>query len=104
MPSADLPEFFQEDLELESKWWWGGEHYQKTADAWLCNLDSNREQVMKLFYRVYGRDHSEQWFNRWRIFFLACSELFGFRQGREWGVSHYRFSKKHNGNGCHGPE
>jgi hypothetical protein len=32
---------------------------------------------------------------RWRIFFIAVEELFGWKQGEEWGVTHYLFSPKH---------
>jgi cyclopropane-fatty-acyl-phospholipid synthase len=91
MPSFDLPEFFQEDLQLKSKWWWGGEHYQKTAEAWLSNMDSHEKEIQKLFRKIYGKKESRRWVNRWRIFFMACAEMFGYRSGREWGVSHYLF-------------
>ncbi|MGD2160280.1 MAG: SAM-dependent methyltransferase, partial [Gammaproteobacteria bacterium] len=43
---------------------------------------------------TYGRDFAKMWFMRWRMFFLAVSELFGYRDGNEWFVSHYLFSKR----------
>ena len=94
MPSIDLPSYFQEDLSLECKWWLEGHHYEKTAEAWLRNMDKNKEKIIKIFYEVYGKPNSKRWFNRWRIFFMACAELFGYRGGAEWGVSHYLFKKK----------
>jgi cyclopropane-fatty-acyl-phospholipid synthase len=48
---------------------------------------------MPIMEQTYGEEHAEQWFQRWRIFFMACAELFGSESGREWYVSHYRFGR-----------
>ena len=93
MPSDDLPLFFQDRLKIEKRWRWDGTHYQKTAEAWLRNLDSNRQQVWPILQQTYGKDFAKMWFMRWRMFFLAVAELFGYRDGNEWFVSHYLFSK-----------
>ncbi len=93
MPSHYLLHQFQRNLFLENEWAWSGEHYQKTSEAWLVNMDQNKDKIMSLFNQTYGKD-SEIWFQRWRIFFMACAELFGYQKGREWGVSHYLFGKK----------
>lgn len=93
MPSHQLMAAFQDDLKLEKEWAWDGTHYQKTSEAWLQNQDRHREKILQLFTEVYGADQAKIWFQRWRIFFLAVAELFGFRNGQEWGVSHYLFSK-----------
>ncbi len=92
MPSADLLLHFQEDLRLERRWDINGRHYQRTCEAWLANQDRRRKQILGLFQEVYGAD-AARWVRRWRIFFMACAELFGYRGGEEWGVSHYRFEK-----------
>ncbi len=97
MPSLDLPGYFQEDLKLESQWWWEGQHYQKTAEAWFRNMDQHKDKIYELFSLVYGEKNAKQWFYRWRIFFMACAELFGYCHGNEWGVSHYLFHKNQNG-------
>jgi cyclopropane-fatty-acyl-phospholipid synthase len=98
MPSHDLLLFFQADLRIESQWAWDGRHYSRTANAWLENQDAHREEILAVFRQTYGdAATAERWFNRWRIFFMACAELFGFDNGNEWGVSHYRFVKPVNG-------
>ena len=94
MPSDDLPLFFQDALKLERRWRWNGGHYQKTSEAWLQNLDSHRDRVWPVLEATYGRDFAKMWFMRWRMFFLAVAELFGYRNGDEWYVSHYLFTKQ----------
>ena len=94
MPSHDLFAHFQEDLLLEDQWWLPGRHYQRTCNAWLRNLDARRDQVRPLLASTYGADAAHRWLVRWRLFFLACAELFGFRRGREWGVTHVRFAPR----------
>lgn len=94
MPSDELLPRFQDHLRLEQRWRWSGEHYQRTAEAWLRRLDENRERARAILGATYGSDRAELWFRRWRVFFLACAELFGFREGREWWVAHYRFARR----------
>ena len=91
MPSDDLPSFFQDNLTLKNKWQWSGEHYEKTANAWLENMDKNHEKALTVLEKIYGKADSVKWFNRWRIFFMACAELWGYKGGQEWFVSHYLF-------------
>ncbi|MBJ89947.1 MAG: SAM-dependent methyltransferase [Woeseia sp.] len=96
MPSNTLPERFQQHLALKSKWDWNGTHYQRTADAWLQKMDSNKSAIMPILNSTYGENDAGLWWMRWRIFFLAVSELFGMNGGREWGVGHYLFNKSYN--------
>ena len=91
MPSADLPLRFQRDLVLVQRAHWSGLHYAKTANAWLVKMDAHRGEIMPLMAATYGAERAEQWFQRWRIFFMACAELFGHAGGQEWFVGHYLF-------------
>jgi cyclopropane-fatty-acyl-phospholipid synthase len=93
MPSNDLLLYFQEDLRIERLWNLGGTHYQKTADAWLDNMDKHESLILPLFEATYGSDATRKWWAYWRVFFMACSELWGYRGGTEWIVSHYRFAR-----------
>lgn len=89
MPSDDLLARFARDMRVERQWRWNGRHYQKTADAWLAYLDSRRDKVMPILASAYGRANADRWLQRWRMFFMAVSELFGFADGQEWFVGHY---------------
>ena len=95
MPSDDLPLRFQQHLILLRRHRWNGRHYEKTANAWLAHMDRRRDRIMPILEETYGGENAEQWFGRWRIFFMACAELFGFNNGQEWFVSHYQFKRAH---------
>jgi cyclopropane-fatty-acyl-phospholipid synthase len=94
MPSDALLLYFQDDLVMERHWRVSGLHYSRTAEAWLANLDDHREQAAAILAEVYGRRLAKRWLRRWRIFFMACSELWGYRGGEEWLVSHYRLRRR----------
>ena len=93
MPSADLPLRFPSHLAVERQWAWNGMHYAKTCRAWLANLDEREDAVMPVLAETYGKSDAKRWFMRWRIFFMACEELFRYDGGREWFVSHYLFRR-----------
>jgi cyclopropane-fatty-acyl-phospholipid synthase len=102
MPADDLLLNFQQNVTIADHWLESGEHYQKTARAWLDNMDAHRDEVLQLFTKTYAsqvpqsekRAEATKWLVRWRVFFMACEELWGFRGGQEWGVSHYLFRKR----------
>ncbi|MGB1009902.1 MAG: SAM-dependent methyltransferase [Thiolinea sp.] len=94
MPSDDLPLYFQDDLRLEQQWRWQGQHYEKTCNAWLAEVDAQETEVRAILAATYGREDTQIWWMRWRIFFMACAELFAYNNGQEWYISHYLFSKR----------
>jgi cyclopropane-fatty-acyl-phospholipid synthase len=94
MPSYNLLLCFQDDVAIEDRWRVSGRHYQRTAEQWLRNMDRSRGQIMPVLGAAYGEKGAALWFRRWRIFFMACAELWGFRSGEEWLVAHYLFRKK----------
>ncbi|EIC20093.1 methyltransferase, cyclopropane fatty acid synthase [Thiorhodovibrio frisius] len=111
MPHDALPLQFQQHLRLLDHWRWDGRHYERTLNAWLARMDENRGQVMPILEQTYGGDPASEnlpsenlpsknpapaaalWWMRWRLFLMACAELFGFRAGQEWWVGHYLFER-----------
>jgi cyclopropane-fatty-acyl-phospholipid synthase len=88
MPSHDLIDRLDVPFEVERRWAVPGVHYARTSEDWLCNLERNRARALVLLAGVYGQDQASTWYQRWRVFFLSCAELFAFRGGSEWIVSH----------------
>lgn len=88
MPSFDVFTHFPKHLAVEQSWAVNGQHYEKTLNAWLEKMDGQRRELTPLFQKTYGKDW-KTWWVYWRLFFMACAELFGFHRGREWYVGHY---------------
>jgi len=93
MPSDHTLLYFQRDLQIQSHWRVNGRHYQATAEAWRQRLDAHRSEVLELFRATYGPEQALKHLVQWRVFFLACAELFGSGGGERWFVSHYLFQR-----------
>ncbi len=93
MPSENLLLNFQDDLRIEQQWWVDGRHYEKTSNHWLAGMDAKTDEILRTFKPAYG-EGAAIWFQRWRMFYMAVAELFGYADGDEWGVAHYRFAKR----------
>ena len=93
MPADELFLRICGQLELETRWRWSGQHYARTSECWLQNLDRKKSEILEIFGKEMEMEQASRTFHRWRIFFLACAETFGFDKGQEWWVSHYLFKK-----------
>lgn len=94
MPSFDLLKRYNRNLVVTNDWQWSGTHYERTCNDWLKKLDKNKAKALPILQQTYGHKDAKIWFYRWRVFYMACAELFGMRDGSEWFVAHYLFKKK----------
>ena len=92
MPSFDIFRHFEKDMKIEQDWKVNGQHYEKTLNAWLEKMDRQKHELVPLFRTTYGNEW-KTWWMYWRIFFMACAELFGYHHGKEWYVGHYLLKK-----------
>ena len=93
MPAHDLFSYFQDDLKLLQDWKVNGRHYQQTAEHWLRNMDAHKAEILPILADTYGHNNVTKWWSYWRVFYMSCAELWGYRDGNEWLVSHYLFKK-----------
>ncbi|QXC62983.1 cyclopropane-fatty-acyl-phospholipid synthase family protein [Aquihabitans sp. G128] len=94
MPSDDLFLHLQGDLVCTDHWQLSGVHYEKTANAWIDNLNANKAEVLAVLAADGGARHAKVWFRRWTAFFMGCAQLWGYRDGQDFGVSHYLFAPR----------
>lgn len=93
MPSNHLFFYFNNNLKVTSHWVVNGTHYGKTSEAWLNNMDKHRNEIMPILRSTYGNEQALKWWVYWRLFYMACAELFNYNHGNEWMVCHYLFEK-----------
>ena len=94
MPAVDTLLHFQDHLSLKQRWLVNGQHYQKTCNHWLQKLDQNKQIIIPHLADCYGQESANIWLQRWRLFYMACAELFGTNGGNEWLVAHYLFENR----------
>ena len=94
MPSDHLLLYFADHFKIQKHWRVNGMHYSRTSEAWLSKMDQHKKEIMPLLERTYGKDQAVRWWVYWRLFFMACAELFGYNGGEEWMVSHYLFENR----------
>ncbi|MFN8108302.1 MAG: cyclopropane-fatty-acyl-phospholipid synthase family protein [Thermoleophilia bacterium] len=92
MPAFDLPRRIPSPFAVTRAWAVDGRHYARTADAWRRNLEANRDAALEVLAWHHGRLGAERAYHRWRVFHMACQELFGAGDGRVWHVGHYRLA------------
>ena len=93
MPNHDLFKDLESDLNYQKSWMLSGTHYEKTSNAWLEKMDSNKTKILELFRRNNSNSVAKKKFYFWRLFFIACAEIFGYDGGSEWIISHHLFKK-----------
>ncbi len=94
MPSDHLLLYFANDFIVDQHWRVSGMHYARTSEAWLRRMDGNRTRILPILERTYGTKEADKWWVYWRVFFMACAELWGYDNGDEWFVSHYLFRRR----------
>jgi cyclopropane-fatty-acyl-phospholipid synthase len=94
MPAYDWLPRCADRLSLEDRWAVNGTHYGKTLEAWLALADRKRQTLIPLLEECYGAGQGKLWLQRWRMFFMACAELFNYGDGEEWFVGHYLFRRE----------
>jgi cyclopropane-fatty-acyl-phospholipid synthase len=94
MPAHDLLQEFDDDLRVLETWRVPGDHYKHTCEAWLRNMRAHREEILPILAATYGPDQATKWWVRWRVFFMACAELFAYAGGEEWFVGHYLLGRR----------
>ena len=57
-------------------------------------MDQNKETVHRILKEGYGEEEVNKQVFNWRLFFIFCSEVFGYSGGNEWHVAQYLFRKQ----------
>ncbi len=85
MPPADVFDRLEGTLQPIQQWEVCGTQYARTCRAWLDKLDGLRDEALAALREAPNPRVALQ---RWRMFLMACEELFAYGGGGEWFVRH----------------
>jgi cyclopropane-fatty-acyl-phospholipid synthase len=94
MPSHDLMSRFADDLVVSERWAVAGTHYAKTLAAWLRRLDENADQALAVLRAEHSDGEARQLLAAWRLFLISTAQMWGWRRGDEWMISHYLLERR----------
>ena len=93
IPSTKLFQFFNDHLIIKDTWYLRGTEYGKTLNAWLHELHRKKKTAISIFKESGYQDPNLE-FEKWRMFYLMCSESFSYNNGRDWMVAYYLLRKR----------
>ena len=92
MPNLDILKMIDHSYKIEELRRVSGMNYHKTLELWYENLKLNKNKIMKTDFKD-DKLSSKIHYNRWKVFILACSELFKLHNGEEYLVAHALLKK-----------
>lgn len=93
VPNEETLLYFDKDFQIEQRWRVPSQHMRRTCQAWLERMNTGKRELFAAFKQQYGKDAKKYW-RYWRSFFIASDEIFAFKNGEEWFVTHYLFRKR----------
>lgn len=84
--SDSLSDYLESGLAVVKQWHVNGRHYHRTCELWHQNLIKNKQEILAILAATPKLARLR--YQYWKLFFLACSELFAFNDGNEWRVEH----------------
>jgi cyclopropane-fatty-acyl-phospholipid synthase len=89
MPSHGLLAQFDETLAPTCTWAVSGLHYARTLRAWLARLDERAGEAREILAAHSSPRDARRLLATWRLFLISTAEMWSWRGGDEWMVSHY---------------
>ncbi|RZC68171.1 hypothetical protein C5167_031428 [Papaver somniferum] len=95
LSSASMLLYFQDDVSVVNQWTLSGKHYSRSHEEWLKNMDKNIVEFKEIMRSITKTEKEAiKLLNFWRIFCMCGAELFGYKNGEEWMLTHLLFKKK----------
>jgi len=86
IPHVNLFNHFDKDLKVIKTEIINGKEYSKTLDYWLNTMYYNKNRINKIF-------NDDVMFQKWRMFYLMCSEAFKSLNGNNYVITYITMNK-----------